>query len=257
MQQVNYNVQHTEPPLVYSIKIVPKKKKDYSIKRLHNITKKFQTIKDFEMAVVDVCSEKLSLENFGYIEPGHGAKGKQRWLISNEDLNDMYVAHEGKKEILLWCCVEQGQKRRANSPSTDAEAPKRSRYDKQLDKITEVEEIEQTLEKKHSDSPYSAEQLRSWAHLIQMKRHDSYDSPPNKPFFRIPSRKTSSRKTDPDARIESPDTGITVSPGKRVQLRGQCVNQLLQLHELLERGGISKQRYEEMQGTIMDEVKKY
>ena len=50
---------------------------------------------------------------------------------------------------------------------------------------------------------------------------------------------------------------VTVSPGKRVNLRGQCVQQLLQLHELLEKGGINKGQYDEMQSTIMDELKKY
>ena len=44
------------------------------------------------------------MENFGYIEPGRGAKGKQRWLASAENLEDMYRVHHGK-EILLWCNV--------------------------------------------------------------------------------------------------------------------------------------------------------
>ena len=35
------------------------------------------------------------------------------------------------------------------------------------------------------------------------------------------------------------------------------MQQLLQLHELLEKGGISKEQYDEMKGTIMDEVKQY
>ncbi len=42
-----------------------------------------------------------------------------------------------------------------------------------------------------------------------------------------------------------------------MNLRGQCVQQLLQLHELLEKGGINKQQYDEMQSTIMGDVKKY
>ena len=54
----------------------------------------------------------------------------------------------------------------------------------------------------------------------------------------------------------TPDA-VNVSPGKRVNLRGQCVQQLLQLHELLEKGGINKQQYDEMQSTIMGDVKKY
>ena len=31
---------------------------------------------------------------------------------------------------------------------------------------------------------YSPEQLRTWAHLIQMGKHASQDTPPDKPFFR-------------------------------------------------------------------------
>lgn len=52
---------------------------------------------------------------------------------------------------------------------------------------------------------------------------------------------------------------VNVSPGKRVNLRGQCVHQLLQLHELLEKGGINKEQYmyNEMQSTIMGEVKRF
>ena len=50
---------------------------------------------------------------------------------------------------------------------------------------------------------------------------------------------------------------LSVSPGKRVNLRGQCVQQLLQLHQLLERGGISKQQHDDMQSTIMGDVRKF
>ena len=40
----------------------------------------------------------------GYIEPGHGAKGKQCWLSTDQDLIDMYDLFARKKcEILLWC----------------------------------------------------------------------------------------------------------------------------------------------------------
>lgn len=234
--------------MAYSIKIIPRKKAEYSVMKLHGITRKFHSIDDLKKAVVDVCKDMVSLDSFGYIEPGHGAKGKQRWLASHEDLKDMYTAHEGKKEILLWCyLLEQGQKRRAKSPDDDSDNRKRSRYDKHIDKMTEVEEIEESLREKHADGLYSEEQLRSWAHLIQMKKHSSYDVPPNKPFWKTSKRKVPSSST----------TEITVSPSKRVNLRGQCVQQLLQLHELLEKGGISKEQYDEMQKSIMDEVKKY
>jgi len=34
----------------------------------------------------------------GYIAPGHGFKGKQKWLCSDDYLNEMYEDHKGKKK---------------------------------------------------------------------------------------------------------------------------------------------------------------
>ena len=49
------------------------------------------------------CDGKASVDGgFGYIEPGHGVKGRQKRLMSNDDIADMYAFHDGKKEILLW-----------------------------------------------------------------------------------------------------------------------------------------------------------
>ena len=211
--------------------------------KLHGMSEEFHSVDDLRRCVCEVCKEKVVMDTFGFIEPGHGAKGKQRWLTSHEDLKEMYVIHQGKKEILLWCyAADQGQKR---SQSSDEPEAKRTRYDKQTDKMSEVQEIEEKLRQKYPNGPYSEEQLRSWAHLIQMCKHSSYDVPPNKPFWKTRSKQISS------------GTEIAISPGKRVNLRGQCVQQLLQLHELLEKGGISKEQYEDMKGTIMNEVKHY
>ena len=38
----------------------------------------------------------------GYVEPGHGYKGKQRLLCSDEYLHAKYSVYSGK-EILMWC----------------------------------------------------------------------------------------------------------------------------------------------------------
>lgn len=60
--------------------------------------------------IMSKCDGKASVDGgFGYIEPGHGVKGKQRWLMNNEDVADMYTVHEGKKEILLWCYAQKCQ----------------------------------------------------------------------------------------------------------------------------------------------------
>ena len=202
--------------------------------------------------VNSACEGKISTESFGYIDPGHGNRGKQQWLMSNDDLKDMYADHKDKKDILLWSSVvPDSQKKRAHSPDPE-ENDKRARYDKYLDKMTEVEMIEAELAEKHSGGSFTDEQLRSWAHLIQMKKWGSYDTPPKKRFFRIPQRSGSSSE------VSGSTAGVDgVSPGKKINLRGQCVQQLLQLHQLLEKGGINKQQYDDMQSTIMGDVKKF
>ena len=44
--------------------------------------------------------------------------------------------------------------------------------------MIEVESIEEEL----NNGTYSREQLRAWAHFIQMGKHDTLGLAPNKPF---------------------------------------------------------------------------
>ena len=91
----------------------------------------------------------------------------------------------GKKEILLWCFSAQESCKRPHPPdeSDEGSSQKRSRYSKQIDKMREVEEIEDDLRSEH-EGAYSEEQIRMWAHLIQMNKHTSYEEPPNKKFWK-------------------------------------------------------------------------
>ena len=50
------------------------------------------TIEELKVVIGEPCQENVCLDSFGYIEPGHGAKGKQRWLTCDEGLNNLYVA---------------------------------------------------------------------------------------------------------------------------------------------------------------------
>lgn len=179
------------------------------------------------------------------------------------------VTKVAKKEILLWCYKEslsQGTARkRPHSPGNDArENPaKSSRYSSHLEKMTEVETIEEKLKEIHNKDgvkSFSDEQLRSWAHLIQMGKHTSYNTPPDKPFWRVrktPSNSGSNNASTSQDTQPSVSTVVTISPGKRINLRGQCVEQLYRLHELLEKGAIDKAVYDEMKESIMAEVRKF
>ena len=182
-------------PYNYSVKVCnPKKKSLFVILQLKT-KQKFESVDDLKRQMLAEYREKIGepIEQLGYIEPGHGLRGKQRWLSSNNDLNQMYLVHKKKPyEITLWCLGpsgERGVKRPStNSESEPSKAPRKS-YDKHLDRMARVEEIEDTLREKHDK--YTDEQLRSWAHMYIMKKHDSLEVPPDKPFWRGPSKKNS------------------------------------------------------------------
>ena len=90
-----------------------------------------------------------------------------------------------------------------------------------------------------------------WAH--QMKKHSSFDEPPNKRFWKSVS---STAGCDEGATRSVNVTSLLTSPGKRVNLRGQCIYQLLRLQQLFEQGGVSQEQYSEMKEAIMNDVKK-
>ena len=170
----------------------------------------------------------------------------------------MYSVDEGKPEILLWCyetveATPQSAKSSALSgPPT--KVARTTNHSKHQDRLDEVDFIYEDLQKKHDKSVYSSEQLRAWAHLIHLKKHASYDDPPKKPFFKTTKEKLKSPSEPAGIKVEST---ASISPGKRLGLRSQCIDQLSQWHSLLEKGAITKQQYESMQTSIMDDMKKF
>lgn len=238
----------------YSVKIVNRKKKsDFVVKKLKT-KEKLSNLNQLKKRVEEECTDcvQAPIQHIGYIEPGHGLRGKQRWLTSNSDLDELYCQLQGKKEVLLWTFAPEttehtsGKKRARSegSGSDDNSKPKKkTRYEGHVDKMAEVDEIYEQLLSKHQDD-YSNEQLRSWAHLIQMKKHSSLETAPDKPFWRNSKKSTKS-------------SSVAVSPGKRINLRGQCVDQLQKWHSLLESGAISENQYEDFKSTILEDINKF
>ena len=198
---------------------------------------------------------------------GHSARGKQHWLTTDEDLTDMYDHYSGRVEILLWTYSPQntaassasatttvrGKKRphskvpRTQSPDRPAtKAPRTTKYELHQKKMDELEVIYETLQDNHQEFD-TAEQLRAWAHLIQMKKHQSYDEPPDKPFFRNARKTKRSNLAEGSRQNEKPsDSNVVISPGKHVLMQGQLIDQISKLHDLLERGALSKAQYDKL-----------
>ena len=182
--------------------------------------------------------------DIGYMSPGHGMKGKQHQFKCDEDIFNMYAEFEKRKHILLWIKCLMRQKRSATSDSDLAPPAKRSGsvYVSTIQKMHEVDIIVEELKKKH-EGTYTPEQIRCWANMLQIKQHESYDSPPNKPFFKSKSKGGGSN--------------AGVSPGRKVSLRSQCIQQLDKWHDLLVRGVISEEQYQEFKDTILSDMKSF
>ena len=177
----------------------------------------------------------------GYLSPGRGTKGKQYSLTIDDELKTMYTEYFGRKSVNLWLKTQVKEKKRFRSDTTDdAPLSKRSgRFDAQMKRMDDVQEIVEKLKEKHSNDKYTPEQLHCWANLIQMKKHSSYENPPEYRYF---TSKVSGGKPS------------QASPGKRIQQRSECIDQLKKLHKLMEDGIISEEQYKEMHKKIMADI---
>ena len=230
-------------------------------------SKEFRSVSELKDYICEALQDsvEIPLSVIGYIEPGHGMRGKQRWLSSDEDLKDMYEVFDGKNEIMLWCYSPQqsssgvtGKRLRGhseeqiNSNPPASKMPRTTNHHHHQAKMDELDVIYHSLEEKH-EKEYSPEQLRAWAHLLQMNKHDSYGEPPNKPFF----RNKKSHRDDGKSLGQSQLPQTSVSPGKRVNMQGQLIEQISRLHDLLERGAISKEQYDKLQSKVLNDMDKF
>ena len=99
---------------------------------------------------------------------------------------------------------------------------------------------------------------------MQPGKYASLDVPPDMPFFRGKKKAKDSNHSTP---LESSDSSssstpqltssVGVSPGRRVGLRTECIDQLKKWHALLVDGAITKAQYDDLQATILNDMQKF
>lgn len=236
------------PLIRYSLKSINyKKKSEYSVHTL-SFQGHFQSLRHLKAVFHnELSSEYESVDNqVGYILPGHGAKGRQMWLNNDSDVANMYKECEDKREIMIWCYKGYEKEQDQQPPSKRPCRKEESTSDKAellVKKISEVDEIVSALTEKHGQSgSFSVEQLRAWAHMLQLKKHHSYEEPPDKPFFK-------------KKQIAKESKGNNASPKKnKIELRSQCMEQLQKWHDLLAKNVITQQQYDELHAKIMTDI---
>ena len=196
-------------PYTYSVKVTNRaRKSEYTVEKLKS-SSKFMSVQDLKDSLN--TSLQFTPSEFGFIEPGHGLKGKHRWIHDDTDLEEMYSSFPKKRDFVLWCYTaskdddtsrkEVGRKRSVPDEGVPTAPKPKSAC---LSKVSEVEVIIKDLKKRHG-TDYSIEQLSMWAHVIHIGKHTSRETPPDLPFFRGNHHKkattpsASSSMTEPSA----------------------------------------------------------
>ena len=122
--------------------------------------------------------------------------------------------------------------------------------------------------------------------MLQIGTHKDYSTPPDVPMFGGGKKRDEKSRSEvveaveavdalsgraegivstlkPDSGTHSPSASVGsstatacvgVSPDKQVQLRGQLITQLRQLHELLESGAITLAEYSSQKASILEKL---
>ena len=92
--------------------------------------------------------------------------------------------------------------------------------------------------------------------MLHLHKHDSYDTPPCVPYFKKASVHLNQAPTAPtEAEVTSISTSSgVISPGKRVTMRTECIDQLKKWHDLLEEGAITRSEYDKVQEVILKDM---
>ena len=89
--------------------------------------------------------------------------------------------------------------------------------------------------------------------MIDMRKHDSRDILPGKPFFKGSKGKKNYLISAPVPVIDP----LWIFSGKWIHLCTQCMDQLEKWHCLLEKGIISEEQYKELQGNILGDLRSF
>ena len=247
----------TSKPCAYTVKVVNQKKKsEFTLHKLP-LPNSLQS-KNLKLRFTVVFNLfHLSLDSLTW--PGHGLRGRLRWILDDADLSEMYSEYPKKQDFNHWCYnqVDDAETHKAcghkRATTTDGAALAPKAKLTCVRKVSEVEEIIKDLREKHGTN-FNVEQFSMWAHIIHIGKHSSREAPPDLPFFQQGNKKTTVAPSS-SASIPTSSSSVAVSSGKRVSLRSECINQLDKWHSLLEKG-ITQEQYEEMQKAIVKDMHK-
>ena len=166
-------------------------------------------------------------------------KGRKIWINTDDDVKMMYEKHVTKKSVLLWCYTAAAEKKEEGAKASGS-GKGGTKYGQHVQDRSKVDEIYEQLQGKHTE--LSPRRLRTWANMVHMKSWKSLA------FFRRHSNEDSIND-------KSPVRKKPVSPGRKVRVRSELIDELDKFHKLKESGAVSSTEYEELRSTILSDIK--
>lgn len=136
-------MQEVPVTISYSVKIINAENKGgYIVEDWKD--KKFSTVKEIEERMIFKFAKYLSSmdHQFGYLSRGHGFKGKQNALSTDDDLMSMYTEYSGMKSITMWLKLKPTRKRHSTSGASDADIPQAKRANRTEEIKSNYPEVE-------------------------------------------------------------------------------------------------------------------
>lgn len=258
---------------------IPKRKKPIT-RQLHKWKKRFLSVSDVKEHILrefkDEFPDKSNLD-VGYFD---GRQSAKIWLVSNEDLSQMYQSCK-QNEISLWveCTSDDESEEEENTVGKKRQKQTGSGTSKRQHIEDEVDSIFSELQSRHtSEGVYSSPQLRLWARMIQCGTHQDYDDPPRVP--QITGMPPKRPKKDsfaealtgaavavakalapndpqtPNNKSIIPSPSVGVSPGKSAELRMKNFQQLRFIQQLFDDNILSQSEFVEQKAFILDALRK-
>jgi len=149
-------------------------------------------------------------------------------------------------------CVQVSDSESDEETAKPCKKRKLSKYEQKLER---VDELVDELKSKHGTT-YTNIKYRVWAETIDAGHHSSVDSPPRGTFFKSQGRKDTKPSQSPPRSSQQSSAEIVLTPGKTAQLRSTYIQQIKDLHSLVDIGAISNEHFVKQRDVLLQQMDK-
>ena len=257
-----------------AVKVInPTKRSETKLFMLHNVDmQQFSCPENVREVIADQLGEDI-VSPGSQFEIGYFKGNKRVWVQNATDTKEVQrLLRSGSQTVTLWCMGKYEPKitvLKRSAPSiqvsdseSDEEAQKASskpqkkkKLSRHEEKLERVDELVDELKSKHG-TLYTNIHYRVWAETIDSGRHSCVDSPPRGKFFKSQGRKDTKSSPSTPPRSPQPRSEIILTPGKTAQLRSTYIQQIKDLHSLVDIGAISNEDFVKQRDTLLQQMDK-